>query len=312
LALSGTPGEMPLIVDVARGRTSDGPGLRSVVFFKGCPLECDFCQNPECQRPEVEMAFHAGKCIACGLCEAACRSGALSMNLAERIDRARCERCARCAEACPTSALRRVGEPYSPAAIAEILMRDEPFYRHSNGGVTLSGGECTRYPTYVNALLAILKQARVHVAIETSGHFSFDAFQRQILPFVDLVYFDIKLASQEAHQAHTGRSNTLILENLERLLAVAKVPVAPRVPLIPGITDTEENLDGIIGILRDLGVKEVTLLPYNPMGIDMYRALGRPAPAIPERFTSPDSAAETLALFRQLAAGASMKSWSRR
>ena len=212
-------------------------------------------------------------------------------------------RCARCAEVCPTSALSRIGKYYTPKNLARILLRDRPFYRHSNGGVTLSGGECTLYPDYVSAVLSILREEHIHVTVETSGYFSFDSFHRQILPYIDLIYFDIKFASSSAHKKHTGQSNVRILKNLESLLSLGTVPVLPRVPLVPGVTDTKENLDGIIKILRSLGADEVKLLPYNPMGIEMARALGRSAPPVQECFDTPERTARTRELFQQLLAG---------
>ncbi len=151
-------GNLPLIVDVKKNSREDGPGIRSVVFFKGCPLRCVFCQNIEAQEPGAEIAFSAKECINCALCEDACPQEAVDLEFPGRIHRDKCTRCGKCADACPGRGLRVVGSYYSVEGLTEILLRDESFYRHSGGGVTLSGGECTLYPDYVELLLRGLKE----------------------------------------------------------------------------------------------------------------------------------------------------------
>ena len=276
----------PLVVKVERGSTEDGPGLRSVVFFKGCPLRCCFCHNPETQDPGPEIAFRANRCLGCGACAEACPEGAVDQEAAGRVDRARCTGCGACAQACPTGALRLVGRRYDPEELAELLLRDQPFYAASGGGVTLSGGECTLYPEYVEACLQRVKRAGVAVLLETCGEFDYAAFRDHLLPYVDEIYFDVKLADPEAHQRYTGRRNDRILENLRRLAGERGVRVQPRVPLIPGVTATRANLAGIVDLLCELGLPQVVLLPYNPLGRASYEELGREPPAMPERFMS--------------------------
>lgn len=278
---------LPLIVDVKRGSLEDGPGMRSVVFFKGCPLRCVFCHNPEAQDVMGEIAFSRRDCIECGQCQAVCPKGAIDLASPERIDRSRCDRCGACAEVCPGGGIRAVGSFHEPEALAELLLRDLPFYRHSGGGVTFSGGECTLYPGYLEAALQPLKRAGVHVILETCGYFDHESIERAVLPYVDLIFFDIKLADEAEHVRWTGRSNRLIFENLRRLLAEGRVEVLPRVPLIPGITATEANLSAIIRLLCGAGAKQVSFLPYNPLGLQMYRKLGREQPLLLERFMTP-------------------------
>jgi len=278
----------PLIVDIKRHSLEDGPGIRSVVFFKGCPLRCVFCHSPETQLPEPEIALYPHKCLGCGACLDACPVTAISRDPAVRINRKLCTGCGACAPACPTGALRLIGTRYSPEEIIEILLRDNPYYRHSGGGVTFSGGECTHYPDYLAACLRLLKRQGTHIVIQTSGYFDYSRIKREVLPYVDVVYFDIKFADPLRHKRYTGRSNRRILSNLRALIQEAKrspgITVHPRVPLIPGITDTLDNLSGIARILFDLGARDVQLLPYNPMGLDMAERLGRPGPPLPAGF----------------------------
>lgn len=290
----------PLIVDIKRDSREDGPGIRSVVFFKGCPLRCVFCQNPETQSSGVEIAFSSRECIRCGKCADACPQGAIDLQLAGRIHRDRCTLCGSCAEVCPGKGLRMIGAYYPPENLTEILLRDFTFYRHSGGGVTLSGGECTLYPDYLECLLQLLKANGVHITLETSGYFDFDSFERKILPYLDLVYFDMKFADPRLHTEHTGRSNHPILENFRRLLRTRKVETYPRIPMIPSVTATQENLSGIVDFLCHAGAKKVFLLPYNPLGMEMYLCLGRPKPPLPEKFMKPDDEREIYAFFESI------------
>jgi len=276
----------PLIVDVKRHCLADGPGIRSVVFFKGCPLRCTFCHNPETQHREVEIAFRAHRCIACGCCAEACGHGAIDLSCRSRIHRSLCQRCGECTQACPSGALMHVGRRYEVEELAEILLRDQRFYFHSGGGVTFSGGECTMYPDYLSKLGAVLKANEVHIALETCGEFEFESFRDRVLPYIDLVYYDVKLADPERHREITGRTNDRILANLRRLLAMADGCVQPRVPLIPDVTDDPENLTAIVDTLLEAGAAEVTLLPYNPLGQDMAVNLGRPRPRCSQRFVN--------------------------
>ncbi len=288
----------PLVVGIRRHSRVDGPGIRSVVFFKGCPLRCVFCQNPETLRPGPEIAFSPDACLRCGACVDACPLGAVDLDLSERIDRNVCDGCGVCVEACPGNGLRLVGRFHPVQDLCEMLLRDRVFYEHSGGGVTLSGGECTLHVDYLQALLSRLKTQDIHVAIETSGTFSYPAFKSRILPHVDWIYYDLKFADPQIHERYTGKRNGRILDNLRRLLAEENVVVRPRIPLVPGLTATEENLSGIVDILCRLGAKTVELLPYNPLGASTASRLGRPVPEIPTHFM--ENAAQS-GLFRLFA-----------
>jgi pyruvate formate lyase activating enzyme len=193
-----------------------------------------------------------------------------------------------------------VGTPWPVETLVELLLRDLPYYRHSGGGVTLSGGECTLYPNYLAALLQRLKDAGVHVTLETCGQFEYESFEQNVLPGLDLIYYDIKCAASDDHQRLTGRRNDRILENLRRLIARKQPPVVVRTPLVPGLTATPENLSALVDILSRIGVRELTLLPYNPMGLEMYEKLGRPQPNLPQRFMTAEEENEVRKVFERL------------
>ena len=288
----------PLIVDLRRDSAADGPGIRTVVFFKGCPLRCSFCHNPEAQDARPEIAFSRDKCIECALCQDACPQHVIDLANPARISRDRCRRCGTCAAACAGGALRLIGASYEPEELARLVLRDLPFFRHS--GVTLSGGEPTMFPDYVEALLRLLKAEGVHVILETCGFFDYDVFAQKILPWLDGIFFDLKFADPAEHRKHTGQDNRMILANLRRLLADGGVEVLPRAPLIPGVTATPENLRGLAALLRELGAARVELLPYNPLGLDMYAALGKDMPTLPESFPKPEDFDALCRTFREL------------
>jgi pyruvate formate lyase activating enzyme len=293
---------IPLIAGVKRHSLEDGPGIRSVVFFKGCPLRCVFCQNPETQRPAQEIVFRAERCVRCGACIAVCPLQAVSLDAAARIDWRRCDDCGNCVAICPASALAHVGRDYGVDELVELLMRDEPYYRHSGGGVTLSGGECTMFPDYLEGLAWALKEREIHLLVETAGEFDGTWFMERLLPLLDLVYFDVKIADPAQHRIHTGRDNRRILDNLALLMRVAPDRVQVRIPLVPDITATRENLTGLAVCLRERGVESAILLPYNPLGLHMASRLGRDTPTVCARFMSKEELASAVGMFDEAVA----------
>ncbi len=279
----------PLIVDIKRNALDDGPGIRSVVFFKGCPLACVWCQNPEAISPLPEIMFSPGDCLACGACQEVCPKGAVDLQRhPSPIDRERCQACGACVENCPGQGLRPIGKYYPVEELVQAVLRDASFYRNSGGGVTLSGGEATLHPEYLKSLLTALKAQGIHVTLETCGYYHQPVFDQKILPYLDLIYFDIKFLDPELHRRHTGKDNQIILNNFRALVEAARVSVLPRVPLIPGLTATPENLGAIAAFLRETGVGEVALLPYNPMWVTKADNLGRNTPYRQREWMAPE------------------------
>ncbi|MBI5250656.1 MAG: glycyl-radical enzyme activating protein [Desulfomonile tiedjei] len=291
---------LPLIVDIKRHSVEDGPGIRSVVFLKGCPLRCVFCQNPETWSPQQEVAFFPGDCIQCGQCVRVCPAGAVDLGLPGAIRRESCNACGMCVDACPGNGLRRIGRAYDPDELLEILLRDRNYYSGSGGGVTFSGGECTMHAQFLRSMLMRLKRQNIHIVLQTSGFFNYRSVSRMILPYVDLIHYDIKFANPEKHRRYTGHTNRKIINNLLRLLRDMPETVHTRIPLIPGINATQENLKEIIGLLIESGVGQVSLLPYNPMGISKYESLGLPTPDLSSSFMDPADEAAVFEMFGRI------------
>lgn len=269
--------DQPLVLEIKGNSLDDGPGIRSVVFFKGCPLDCLWCHNPESKNIHSELSYDVSKCISCGECIDICSVNAIEENDPIKIDRKKCNLCFDCVSVCPSKALTRVGQIMSLDEITENLFKDKEFYQVSGGGVTLSGGEPTLYPVFIAQLLQKLKSNKIHTLIETCGHFKLDLVKKYVLPFVDLIYFDLKIIDPVRHQKYCGTSNKRILDNFKSLFYISEeigFSLIPRTPLIPDITDTEENLQGIAEFLSDLGVKEAHLLPYNPLWYEKEDKLG--------------------------------------
>lgn len=268
---------LPLIVDIKGNSLDDGRGIRTVIFFKGCPLSCVWCHNPETLSPLPELAFAAAECVGCATCVGACPETALSLARPERVDRARCTLCGDCAEVCPARALTMVGREMTPEEVVARVLVDRPFFAASGGGVTLSGGEPTLHMEFTSAVLRGLQAAGVHTLVETCGLFSMERFAAELLPWIDTIYFDLKLMDPNRHRALCGVSNEVILANFAALAARARdgaFEILPRTPLIGGITATPANLEAIASFLERLGVRQARLLPYNPIWRDKTQRLG--------------------------------------
>ncbi|NVM36619.1 MAG: glycyl-radical enzyme activating protein [Candidatus Lokiarchaeota archaeon] len=257
--------EKTLIVDIKKNALDDGPGIRTLIFFKGCPLSCVWCQNPEAKSPFMEIYFDKELCGECGKCLEVCDQIAIKFDYKYRIDRSICNLCGSCIDLCPNQALKFVGKKYTTEELMTIILKDKVFYDNSGGGLTLSGGESLYHIDFVHNLLKELKKEEIHVCIETCGFYNKNQFDDLILPYVDLIYFDLKLLDPNLHAHYCKVSNERIFENFEMLIKKNYIEVLPRIPLIPDITDTSENLRKLARYLKSLQIKKIGFLPYNPL-----------------------------------------------
>lgn len=254
------------ITEIQRFCIHDGPGIRTTVFLKGCPLRCVWCHNPETQQAAAQLAFTAATCIGCGSCVAACNQGA--QRLADEIrslDRASCSACGACADACPAGALELVGREVTVDEVIAEVERDRPFYQQSGGGMTLSGGEPLVQGDFAVGLLQAAKAAGLHTCVETCSQVD-PAVLDRVLPLVDLFLCDVKETDADRHRAWTGVGNQRILANLRRLHA-AGARMRLRCPIIPGLNDRDDHFAGIAALARELaGIEGVEIMPFHRLG----------------------------------------------
>ncbi len=283
-----------VVFDVQRHSLHDGPGLRTNVFLKGCPLRCQWCANPESQALPPEPMLRASHCIDCGLFAESCRVCWPEWQGQRRTPAAEAQIEDRVA-ICPTGALSWVGTRRTAGEIMAAVVRDRPFYGQG-GGLTLTGGEPTLQPDFCEALLRLAWHAGVSTAIETCGHALWPVFER-LLPFLDTVLYDIKHIDRDRHRQFTGVDNGLILENLRRIVA-AGATVRVRVPLIPGFNADPDAIAAIAAFVVALpdAVQGVDLLPYHSMGRTKYAALGREYPWRGHKSLSPDEIQRLVAI----------------
>lgn len=262
--LDATAASTATIFDVQRFSVHDGPGIRTVVFFKGCALACEWCQNPEAIRAAPELSYDEARCLEqCTRCTSLCPENAIHGCRGDRVDFSRCTACGQCVTECPSEALRLIGRTWTTEDLSEALLRDRPFYESSGGGITLSGGEPVLHSRFLERLLPLVKREGVHVTLETCGAYPF-ALLEPLLPAIDLILFDFKVADAGRHRALTGRTNEQILANLACLLA-SDMPIDVRMPVVPGRNDDASNISASAARLAELGVSSLTLLPYNPL-----------------------------------------------
>lgn len=293
--------KLPLITDIQKYSIHDGDGIRTTIFFKGCPLRCLWCHNPETQRYEKEMFLFYDRCTACGACVKKCPHHANAIQDGKLLfSRSDCTACGACLDCCVGNAREIFGSEYSVEALVREAEKDRMFYEASGGGITLSGGEVLANDMdYVEALCMTLHKKGYSVNIDTCGHVPYEHFQR-ILPYTDTFLYDIKLMDSAAHKRFTGVDNVLILNNLIRLSADgAKIFI--RIPVIGGINDTEENMLNTITFLRDnqIRVQRVNLLPYHDTGSGKYQKLGMERPSAEMTVPSGDRMAALEQLWKE-------------
>lgn len=254
----------PLIFAIKRNSLDDGPGIRTTLFFKGCPLHCIWCHNPEGISPERQMNIREEFCIHCGICQMVCANNQ-EHYIRDGIYRImNCSCCSNCVRSCPRGARSFIGTYMNIEELMKIVLIDRVFYKNSGGGVTFSGGEPALYSKFAGQLAGELASVKIHVLLETSGFFDWQNFSKYLLPYLNKIYFDIKLMDPDLHYRYTGQGNELIHRNFKNLLEYPGL-VLPRIPLIPEITDKKENITAIYHFLKDCGLNEVGLLPYNPL-----------------------------------------------
>ncbi len=262
------------IYDIKTYAIHDGPGIRTTVFFKGCPLSCLWCHNPEGIDISPRLVWNARACINCGSCCDTCPEGALSQGPSGIvIDRDICTRCGACAAACPTSALELQGRVHTVPELAATLEKDLIFYDTSGGGVTFSGGEPLAQWQALCALLDACRQIEIHTAVDTSGYARWEVLER-VAQKTDLFLYDLKLMDNARHKTVTGVSNKIILSNLEKLSHTG-VPVIIRFPMIPNINDRDEDIRQMGAFISGLpGIRQIDVLPYHDYHVSKYQKLG--------------------------------------
>lgn len=268
--------EKGIVFNIQKYSIHDGSGIRTLVFMKGCPLRCRWCSNPESQTFSEEIMFIKNKCIGCGKCVEVCPQKATDARTFE-IDRNMCTACGNCAEVCYANAKKNVGTGYSVGEIMEVIEKDRVFYRKSQGGVTIGGGEPTAQPQFVLNLLKECKRLNIHTAIETCGYGEWKKV-KEIFETVDQILYDLKHMDDQEHLKLTGVSNHLILRNAEKIARMGKA-ILFRIPVIPGYNSNDENIiEAGKFIKRLMNFNEqiqVELLPYHNLGADKYSSLGR-------------------------------------
>ncbi len=263
-----------VIFNIQKFSLHDGPGIRTIVFFKGCNMSCLWCSNPESQEVAPQIMFNKNLCTKCGRCQSVCETSAIDMNSVYRIDKSKCIKCKRCVESCLNGALVLEGKKYSVEEIIKELKKDSVQYRRSNGGITLSGGEVLLQPDFAVELLKECKSYGWHTAIETAMYVNSEAVKK-VMPYIDLAMIDIKSMNDEVHRRFTGVSNNIILKNIKLSDQLTK-EIIIRIPVIEGFNADLQSIGEIAQFSKSLtNLKRIDLLPYHNYGENKYEAIGR-------------------------------------
>ena len=263
-----------LIFNIQRYSIHDGPGIRTTVFLKGCPLSCFWCQNPESQAIKPEVLFDKNRCTSCGQCIIACSSGANQLaGDSVKIDRDKCTGCGECIESCLNEARKLTGRYATVGEVMEEILKDRKFYENSGGGITLSGGEPTMQSEFALQLLRRCKEEGLHTALDTCGYVPWQIMQK-FLEYTDLVLYDIKCIDTTKHSKTTGKPNDLIIANANKIAKYKEIWV--RIPLVPGFNDSAEDIRAIVRFVKEeLGLAKIDLHPYNNLGEVKYNRLDK-------------------------------------
>ena len=289
-----------IVFDIQRSSIHDGPGIRTTVFLKGCPLECSWCHNPEAQTKAQQLFYFYDKCVLCGKCEEVCKNNVHQLTDGKHtIDYDFCTQCGECVEECNSNALKIIGKEMSVDEVMAEVVADIDFYNNSKGGITLSGGEPLIHFSFAKALLKSCKEKGINRCVETSGFVATNNF-REILPSIDILLFDYKITGLQKHKKHTGVSNELILDNLD-LAYKSGVPIILRCPIIPGINDTEDHFKEIKKLDDSYpNIKGIELLPYHSIGNNKRTSIGVETTLNNLDTTLPELSAEWLAQLKVL------------
>lgn len=264
------------IFNIERFAYQDGPGIRTVIFLKGCPLNCKWCCNPESQDLQPVLMHFNNRCVKCKRCLKACLQNAIDINNKGEIitDREVCTLCGKCTEICPKEARLIKGDKKTVEEVMKEIKKDDLFYRNSGGGVTLSGGEPFQQIDFSHSLLKCCKEYGIHTAIESSLYVNW-AKIKKVLDFLDLIMVDIKHMNSNTHKKHTGVTNHKILKNVRKLTDINNLKIVVRIPIIPGINDSKTNIKETAIYTSDLGIRSIEILPYHELGLNKYNALDR-------------------------------------
>lgn len=262
-----------IVTNIQRFSLTDGDGIRTTVFFKGCNMNCGWCHNPETLKSSSELMFYKSKCIGCGKCFETCPTGAQQViDENHVVDRNKCINCGKCAEVCYAEALVMCGTEMSVEDIMNEIRQDKAYYENSNGGVTLSGGEVLCQKEFAIALTDACHKEGINVAVETNLCFAYD-YAKELLSKVDLIMCDLKIFNDDAHKVHTGVSNKNIIENIKKIDDLG-IPVIVRTPLISGATDSKDNIEKIAAYIKNMkNLFRYELLNFNPLGEGKYKGL---------------------------------------
>ena len=262
------------IFNIQRFSTHDGPGIRTTVFLKGCPLKCCWCSNPESQAYEPQLMIRDIKCNGCGECVKICPENAISFANGEhvrRVDWEKCTQCFKCTEICLSKAMTIIGEKVTPEHVIEIVEKDMVFYRNSGGGVTFSGGESLMQPSFLGETIALAKEKNLHVALDTTGFAKSDVLKK-ILMKTDLVLFDVKHLDPAKHKKLTSVENELILKNMR--IAASNTRTWFRIPLISGVNDGDDHIEHFSELAAELKIEKISFLPFHEGGISKMAQIG--------------------------------------